>query len=124
MTGPDRYIYQHEVGKNADSAALPWSLKMARLTLANGGVEADVNGIIPDFERQTGNVYIDVTMYERPQSTVALDTQTLTSAEGAEIVDIVTGGRYAVFEFSGDSLNCDVRFGTPLLDVSAAGRSR
>lgn len=124
MTGPDQYIYQHEVGKNADGSALPWSLKMARLTLSNGGVEADVNGFIPDFERQVGNVYIDVSMYERPQSTTALDEQQIISEEDAEIVDIVTGGRYAVIEFSGTSLNCDVRFGVPLLDVEPAGRSR
>ena len=124
MTGPDRYIYQHEVGYNADSVALSWSLELGRMSLSNRQTETDLHGFIPDLQRQTGNITVNVKMFERPNSKIEIDDQTFAIMKDDEIVDMVMGGGYAKFTYSGSSLGCDFRFGTHLLDVGPAGASR
>jgi hypothetical protein len=124
MTGTDRYIYIHENTMNADGAILPWRLEAARISLSNGAIETDVNGYIPDLERQSGQITMEIDSYERPNSQTPIDEQTVTIDEGDEIVDMVVGARYVELAWECEVLGSDFRFGVPLLDVSPAGASR
>ena len=52
MVSSDSYIYEHDVGLNADGAALESSITYGRYALSKGGILVDVMGVFPDLERQ------------------------------------------------------------------------
>ena len=123
-TGTDRKIYQCETGLNANGVPLPWSLRLGRSSIGNGAINVDVNGYIPDFQRQAGVIDMRIATFEWPNSQMPIDEQNYQVFPGDEVVDLILGGGYHEFEWGCGSLNCDVRFGVPLLDASPGSPRR
>ena len=54
--GPTGLIYEHEVGNDANGAALGWSLSTAFLDVQDGDTFQTIRRVIPDWARQEGTI--------------------------------------------------------------------
>lgn len=124
MAGTDSYIYQHEVGNDADGSPLPWFMQTGPVPLGNAQTDMDVIGFVPDWERQTQNITLEIRTKDRPASSTYIDDATFVMPEGTELVDMKLGGRYADLKFSGSDLGSDFRIGIPQLEVGVGGDRR
>lgn len=124
MFGTDLYIYNHEVGRDADGAALEAYIESGIVPLRSGDVDVDIDGFVPDFKRQAGNITLTVSVKERSMSAAILDSETKTIAEGDDLVDLHLGGRYAKIRIESDEVDGDFRLGVPQIEVGAAGQTR
>lgn len=113
-------IYEHEVGLDADGEAAESYIELAPYSLNDW---SEILGIDPDFKRQTGDVEITVTTYDRSSSTT-VDTETDTIEEGAELVDLRSSGRNISLKFSQTVLAGDFAIDTPKIDVKPSGKRR
>lgn len=124
MIGTDGYVYRHEVGTDADGAALPWSLQTSPVPLGNAAADMDVEGFVPDFERQYGTIAMRLRTWERPMSAAPLDDNDYDIEEGDTLIDVRLGGRYADLKLSGDGVGCDFRLGIPQIEIGVAAEHR
>ncbi|MEP0323314.1 hypothetical protein [Bauldia litoralis] len=124
MAGTDSYVYLHDVGKDAEGAALEAYVESGIMALAGGAGDMDIEGLEPDFERQSGTVDLTLWTKDRPQSTSELERETFEIAETDDLVDIRMGGRYAGFRFSSNEVGGDFRVGQPAIEAGPAGGAR
>lgn len=117
-------IYTHETGVNADGGSLPWHLETAFMDLDSGNVSVNIDGYIPDFTRQTGNISITWTSQEYPESSSESETVTKTIAEGDEVVDLRHFGRIVKFSLAQGEIGGDFQLGMQRIEISASGRRR
>jgi hypothetical protein len=117
----DGAIFEHEVGNDADGAALEAFISFGLYALANGEQDADVMRFIPDCERQTGDLSVELYSKMRPNSDSNLDSVTLTLSEGEEDEDCRMQAVHFGFTIRSDVIGGDFRLGTPALDVQYAG---
>lgn len=123
MASYEGYIYRHEVGKNADGAALAYRLKTGMIRVANGATILDIQGFSPDMDRLEGTALLTVTGRDRPNST-DLDIETVTFNGSSEMVDIRVAGRHIEFEISQNEVDGDFRLGVPFIEDGAGGARR
>lgn len=123
MTDVDGVLYRHDDGLDADGAPLAWELHFGTMALDSGAVGADVWGLVPDFQRQSGTITLEAFMRDRPDSAI-IDTGTVEIAEGEGIVDLRLGGRHFGFSLSQSELGGDFRLGKPAIEVTGAGTRR
>lgn len=117
-------IYSHNETLNADGAALEAYLTFGLYALARGEQVADVFGIIPDCQRQTGALTFEVFTKNRPNSASNFDEETATLDEGAEIADIRVTGRHFSMTVRSNEVDGDFRLGVVNLEVQPAGERR
>lgn len=117
-------IYEHETGTDADGAALEWHLETAYFDIDSGNQGLNIDGYIPDFQRQTGDITMTWTSLDLPEDTDTLDTVTETIAEGQAMVDLRHYGRQAKFRLSQDSIGCDFRMGAQRIEVARTSTQR
>ena len=117
----DGYIYAHDDGLDADGSALNSYYKSGLASLANGQTWADILDVIPDFERQTGNISFRVFSTDRPDDEDYLDdiTVTISKYEGRE--EMRLAGRHIGFEVRSNVLGGDYRGGVPAISIQEAG---
>lgn len=123
----DDYVYQHEVGTDADTAAMAAYIESGPIALSDGGVDMDIVGYEPNFERQTGNVTLDVTSYDRPrgeQLGTPIDEAVVTIAPTDAMADFLIGGRYTKHRLTSNVLGGDFRLGLGQFEAGPAGNSR
>lgn len=123
----DGYIYKHEEGTDADDEALPAYIESGLLGLGDGSMDMDVIGYQPDFERQEGDITLDVKLYERPRKkdlAQPVDSGSFTIAETDDLVDMLLGGRFATHRLTSDVLGGDFRLGVGAVEIGQAGSSR
>lgn len=121
MCGTDSVIYDHEVGLDADGAAMPAFIKLGMFTLGNGGRDMDVNRYIVDHGRQAGDLTIELDLYRRPRGIVE-DTVTFTVTDTDEENDsFQVGGRHLTMTITSDVLGGDFRIDTPGLEIQSSG---
>lgn len=116
-------IYQHEIGDDADGAALDWHLETSPIWIDEGNI-VDAQGYIPNFQTQTGDIDVTLSFYDLPQDTTALETFTDTIAEGQGIVDVNAAGRQIAIKLSQSEVGGRFRLGVPKLEVSSGGQRR
>lgn len=121
---PEGIIYQHEMGVDADGAAMPWFLESGPLDLKYGAVIADIHGYIPNFFRQTGPIELTLTGFDAPQETTPIDTVNKSIAEGQGIVDMNFGARQVSMRLDGIVIGSDFRMGLPKLEIQAEATRR
>lgn len=119
----DGVIYKHEVGLDADGAALSWHLESAPIDFADGGI-FDIHGYVPNFKRQTGDIELTLTFYDLPQKTTALETFTETIIEGQGIVDVHAAGRQVSVRLDGFQVGGDFRLGIGEIEIIEGGNRR
>lgn len=124
MAGTDSYLYLHEIGKNADGAALEAWIETDIISLGDGATDMDIEGFVPVFERQEGDLTLTLTVKDRPMSTSDLEEEDFTIEEGDDLVDCYLGGRYAKMRLTSNVADGDFRLGIPLIEVGPAGGSR
>lgn len=120
----DSYVYEHNVGLDADGAAMASYITYGEYALTRGEKNVDVMGIIPDCQRQTGNLTFEVFTKERPNSASVLDTQTVTIEPGTEIEDIRVEGRHFSMKITSNVIGGDFRLGIVSLELGASGDRR
>jgi hypothetical protein len=123
MTGTDMYIYEHEIGVNADGAAMTSYISSGLMDISEGEEDMDIVRYVHDFERHVGVLMLDVETYERPQSVTALDDISLQIDQGDdENDDNMIGGRHAAVTFTSAVLDGDYRMGTSMFEIQPAGQ--
>lgn len=120
----DGTIYLHGVGLDADGDVLESYVTFGLYALTRGEANVDVFGVIPDCERQTGNLTYEIYTKERPNSAANFDTQTVTMAPTDEIGDARVSGRHFGMTVRSNVLGGDYRLGIVNLETNEAGRRR
>lgn len=124
MVDHDGALYTHNIGNDADEEPLLARLQFGLFSLGRGAVNADIMGIIPDCQRQSGPLNFTISTYERPNSATVRDAQTTTLQEGDEIADLRVEGRHFTMEMTSNILGGDFRLGIVNLETQGAGRRR
>ncbi len=122
--GHDGFIYLHDVGHDADGAALEAYVTYGLYALARGEQSVDVMGIVPDCQRQIGALDFELYTRERPNSAADFDSQTVTMAAGDEIGDARVSGRHFGMTVRSNAVGGDFRLGVVSLEVQGAGTKR
>lgn len=123
LSGADGFIYQHESGLDNGETPLPWTLTTAYLELQEGLVSTDLFGIMPDMERQIGEITVLINALDRtPQP--AIDSQTVTFGPTDGLVDLHLSGREIAMTLSCSSLGSDFRMGAPKVELQPGAQRR
>lgn len=117
-------IHAHEVGKNADGAALPWSITTSYFDLQDGEVTVDIDGYIPDMKRQEGTIDVRFQSKEYPEDAADLHDETKQMAETDGIVDFRTSGRIIKLTLSQDEIDGDFAMGRQRIEAGVSGNRR
>lgn len=132
-SGPQQYpvfvafdgtIYYHENGASADGAPLEWFIRSSDQYIDQGQRRMLLQGIVPDFEGQIGNISLTVRHRPFPQSTERTKGP-YTLAPGQRKKDFLIDGCIASVEFSGSAAPSFMRLGLPCFDgvpTGAGGR--
>ena len=124
LVSPDGHIYQHGVGTDADGEPLEAYVSYGFYAMANGDVNFDIMGLIPDCERQAGDLTYEFYTRDRPNSASDIDTATVTLGPGDIIEDLRLEGRHFGFTVRSNQLGGDFRLGIPSLELQQSGRRR
>lgn len=124
LIGSDSYVYEHNTGRNADGAAMEAYITYGEYALTQGSQNVDVMGVIPDLQRQTGNLTVEIFTKERPNSASILDTQTVTISAGEVIEDVRVEGRHFSMKITSNVIGGDFRLGVFALELGASGERR
>ncbi len=132
LSASDGKIYVHETGRNADGAALPWSLRTSPVSVdADGLRSASISGVFPNAKRQVGDISMRLRTYDRmpnddegAEADFLEDDQTFTIGPREEVEDPRVAGRYVELTFSGNEVDGDWRMGDFILEVQAQGSRR
>lgn len=116
-------IYEHEIGVDADGAAMAWHVETAYFDMDAGNNSFDIDGYIPDFTEMAGTITLDFTALDTPRGDT-IDTTSKTITEARTIVDLRVGGRQAKFRLSQEEVGGDFRLGAPRLEVRRRGKRR
>lgn len=115
-------IYQHEIGLDADGSPNAWSLTFAPIDISNGDRNMDVFGIVPDFQRLSGSILLDIQAKIYPQDpTVTTGEYTITPDDSSPRIDIRENGKMMGFKLSQSVSGGDFRLGLMRLDLQPSG---
>ncbi len=118
-------IWNHEIGLNADGAALDWYIENGYLDMAEGEMGVDVDGYVPDFERWAGSITITMTLKDLPESASVLDQVEFTLDQGEPIEDMRLHGRLVKFRFGQVGvIDGDWALGAHKLEIAGIGIPR
>lgn len=120
----DGVIYIDNVGLDANGAAMESYIEFGLYALTNGKNNVDVMGIIPDCQRQTGDLTYEIYTKERPNSEDNFDEQTVTMGEGDEIGDARVCGRHFGMTVRSNVVGGDYRLGIVSLEIGQGGARR
>lgn len=123
----DTYVYEHEIGTDADGTAMAAYIESGVVASADGLTDQDVVGYEPNFERQTGNITLDVEAYDRPrgeQLATPIDSGSFTISPTDSLIDFLIGGRYLKHRLTSNVVGGDFRLGLGIFETGPAGDSR
>lgn len=124
MADPDGLLWEHESGTDAGVEAMEAFITFGEYQVADGEMNVDIFGFVPDFQRQSGQVEVTVRTQERPNSDSTFDSQTVILDEGEGIDDLRVSGRVFGFTIRTNEVGGDVRIGIPTLEVGEDGERR
>lgn len=108
IQGENSVLYKHEIGTDANTESLAWSLSTNLRNLGRDTVSQV--GVIPDSTQDDAiNLHIDAYLF--PQSTVKTFTNDYTIDETSERIPMAINGRYWMYTLSGDELGQFWRLG-------------
>lgn len=99
-------MFRHEIGTDADGAALPWSLTTNFTKILP---KFNIQGLIPD-SLQVGNISVTVNTKRYPNE-VVYNTQIFTVSPTTNVIDFRQYGRYIQFVLSGSEVGQSWRGG-------------
>jgi hypothetical protein len=118
------YLLQHETGvDDHDGSALYAWIKFAGVDLGDGDVAMDLFGIVPDMQRQIGD--LTWTFYGRdyPTEDERIEDQVLVRPD-TDLEDLRVSGKLISVKVESNEVGGDFRFGKPRLDIQRAGARR
>jgi hypothetical protein len=119
------YLYQHEVGTDSNGSAMDATLFFAPTDISNGSFNMDMFGFIPDFERQTGNVSLNILTQFYPEDTPSVDgPYTLAANDSTPRIDLRSNGKMIGFELESNVIGGDFRVALLRVDAQQAGARR
>lgn len=121
MAGLDSIIYRHESGLDGNGAAIEAYVQSGIVALKGADNDTEIFGFLPDFERQAGNVDLELNTFETPRAGSVFDESADTIAEDDEVVDLHLAGRYLQIKLTSNVVGGDFRLGAPQLDTEIGG---
>ena len=114
-------IYAQESGVNADGAALPAFIQSGDGDIADGETFSFINKIIPDFQNQTGNTVITLSVKDYPNDSATVG-ETLTVNNTTRFVNTRIRGRQSNIKIQNDNIGDNWRFGTLRINIKQDGK--
>lgn len=118
--GSDNYLYQHNVGDDANGVAIEKSLEAAPIDMDKGNYRFDIAGVIPDMKDQVGAVEMTLVCRDKPNST-AEEFGPYDLEPDTERIDIRADGRQAGMRLVSNELGGKFRLGEIRIDVDPSG---
>lgn len=119
------FMYNHEVGADANGAPMDSYLVFDPIDIANGDRAMDIMGFITDFERQTGAVSVSLLTRYYPNDPDTVDGPfAVADNDTNPIIDTRSDGKMAGFKIESNVLGGDYRLGVARVDVQPAGARR
>ena len=113
-------LYRHEVGVDADTAAMSWSISTNYRDFGTDNVLQ--TSIIPDSV-QSGDIIVKIDAYSYPQSLNPKNNKTVTVTPTTEYVTLDIDGRFLQYTLSGEALGQDWIMGDWLEPVQISSSS-
>lgn len=113
-------LYQHEVGHDANSAAMAWNLTFNKQSVQQLKTNFQQMALIPDSV-QIGDIFAQMNSWKYPQSTITNYDSTYTVSPSTERVPIQLNGRIMQLILSGAVIGQNWQMGDWSLEVQAAG---
>ena len=124
-TDVNGYIYNQETGTDAAGSAMNSYVEYSPVVIGNGQVHQDVFSFTPNFERQSGNVTLNVLTQEYPADTpMSQGLSTIQPNDGTPIVYLRVGAKYFGYELTSNVVGGDWRLGVPVVEMQQAGLRR
>jgi len=114
-------IYAQESGVNADGAALPAFIQSGDGDIADGETFSFINKVIPDFQDQTGNTVITLSVKDYPNDTATVG-ETLTVNNTTRFVNTRIRGRQSNIKIENTAVGDNWRFGTLRVNIKQDGK--
>ena len=114
-------IYAQESGVNADGAALPAYIQSGDGDIADGETFSFINKVIPDFQDQTGNTVITLSVKDYPNDTATVG-ETLTVNNTTRFVNTRIRGRQSNIKIENTAVGDNWRFGTLRVNIKQDGK--
>lgn len=119
-TDTDGAIYYHEMGVDADGAAMDSSIVMAPMDLGDGDMSMDIMGVIPDFKNQVGTVEFTLLTRIYPNDADTEDGPYDLDTDTGRL-DVRAHGRMVGFKLRSNEISGDWRLGANRVDAFPAG---
>lgn len=125
LFGTNGYIYSHDIttATDNDGSAMQAFIELAPTDIQGGNNSVDIFGIVPDFQRQSGNVDFYIYGRDHPRDTDFMN-ETVTVSPTDRLADARIAGRQFGMKLTSNTLGGDFRLGKFELEISATGNKR
>ena len=114
-------IYAQESGVDADGSALQAYIQSGDGDIADGETFSFINKVIPDFQDQTGNTVITLSVKDYPNDTATVG-ETLTVNNTTRFVNTRIRGRQSNIKIQNNNVGDNWRFGTLRVNIKQDGK--
>ena len=114
-------IYAQESGVDADGSALTAYIQSGDGDIADGETFSFINKVIPDFQNQTGNTVITLSVKDYPNDTATVG-ETLTVNNTTRFVNTRIRGRQSNIKIENNNIGDNWRFGTLRVNIKQDGK--
>jgi hypothetical protein len=114
-------IYAQESGVDADGSALTAYIQSGDGDIADGETFSFINKVIPDFQNQTGNTVITLSVKDYPNDTATVG-ETLTVNNTTRFVNTRIRGRQSNIKIQNNDIGDNWRFGTLRVNIKQDGK--
>jgi len=114
-------IYAQESGVDADGAALPAFIQSGDGDITDGETFSFINKVIPDFQDQTGNTVITLSVKDYPNDSATVG-ETLTVNNTTRFVNTRIRGRQSNIKIENTAVGDNWRFGTLRVNIKQDGK--
>jgi hypothetical protein len=121
LTAGRSLIYRHEDGVDADGQPLAAFIESGDGDIADGEDFSFINKVIPDFQDQTGNAIITLSVRDYPNSTQVVG-EAITVSNTTPFYNSRIRGRQTSIKIENTELGSNWRFGTLRINVRPDGK--
>ena len=121
LTAGRSIIYAQESGVDADGAALQAFIQSGDGDIADGETFSFINKVIPDFQNQTGNAVLTLSVKDYPNDTARVG-ETLTVSNTTGFLNTRIRGRQSNIKIENTAVGDNWRFGTLRVNIKQDGK--
>jgi hypothetical protein len=121
LTDGRSIIYAQESGVDADGAALSAFIQSGDGDIADGETFSFINKVIPDFQNQTGNAVLTLSVKDYPNDTATVG-ETLTVSNTTGFLNTRIRGRQSNIKIENTAVGDNWRFGTLRVNIKQDGK--